>query len=99
MRGLSTTSLNLGVGSLRFQKLLIVIKQTAFEEYSQVRIYLRLTTIIWIGGLHRGDTSDLAYVPRTSYMILSSSQTIVEITRSGAEGFEVETLRTKIPGA
>jgi hypothetical protein len=33
----AAASLHLRGGSLRFKNLLIVIKQTAFEEYSQVR--------------------------------------------------------------
>ena len=37
-------TLNPGLGLKRYSNLLVVIKQTAFEEYSQVRIALQFWT-------------------------------------------------------
>lgn len=42
----AASSVNLGANSLRFKKLLIVIKQTAFEEYSQVRACSQLAVSV-----------------------------------------------------
>ena len=86
--------LHVAGASLRFKNLLVVIKQTAFEEYTQVRTFARL----WVTTLHIC-FSLLHCISIFLFLNLLLYRVQVKTPWPSAESIAVETSGTALQGA
>ena len=91
-------SLNVAGSSLRYKNLLVVIKQTAFEEYSQVKGTTEISPWhswpIKIGK----ENSFPDFVSQKHLLWYLCMLVIAEITRPSTQGITMETLGTTLHG-